>query len=98
MVQYGRYKMKFTQIQVELYAVLQRLGGEFRDAYQICDELRIRYPELARQIEEEYSESRYSLAAFIANALSYFSRNDSRVQQQGEQRNGRWAWQENLVG
>lgn len=82
--------MEFREIQNELLDVLQQGNGMFRTAYQIFvhlpqatqDRLTREYPAISgRPLMGANAGVYYSPASFIAHALEYFSRNDSRIVQ-----------------
>lgn len=85
--------MQITDIQTEVYTILQENEGKFLDAYEIYSQLKARFPDVAAQMEAEYAERSYTPSALVANSLSHFARKDHHILQQGEQRDGQWAWQ-----
>jgi len=86
--------MKQAELEPALYVLLRAADGQALDAYQLSNELHAQYRELSDAFAAEYAGRAYSLASFIANTLRQCAKRDHHIVQEGEQRNGKWSWQE----
>jgi hypothetical protein len=90
----GEKNMQHDEIKNIALEILQEVNdGGFISAYQIFERIKAKDPKLAKRIETDYapekgepptvagSDRHFSIAVFIANALSEFQKKHKNIQQ-----------------